>query len=184
MSRIDALRSDLGGPHPRAATKVRNHLEPYVRAFIERAPFAVMATSSANGDCDASPKGGKPGFVKVLDERTLLIPDIGGNRLFQSYANLESNPKLGLVFMIPGMEITARVNGRVEVLDADEIEARGVRAEVSNPDANSGLVQGLRLTIDEAYLHCPRSMRFSELWDTAAIEANAGRSLESLRAGD
>jgi len=82
MSRIDALRTELGGAHPIAAKKVKDHLEPYVRAFIENSPFAVMSSSNSSGDCDASPKGGEPGFVKVLDDRTLLIPDIGGNRLF------------------------------------------------------------------------------------------------------
>jgi uncharacterized protein len=76
MSRIDTLRTELGGAHPLAATKVKDYLEPYVRAFIEHSPFAVMASSNANGDCDASPKGGKPGFIKVIDEayRTSTVP--------------------------------------------------------------------------------------------------------------
>jgi len=91
MSRIDALRTELGGAHPVAAKKVKDHLEAYVQAFIEHAPFAVMASNNADGDCDASPKGGLPGFVKVLDDRTLLIPDIGGNRLFQSFQNLKAS---------------------------------------------------------------------------------------------
>ena len=102
MSRIDNLRAELGGAHPLAATKVKDYLEPYVRAFIEHSPFAVMASSNANGDCDASPKGGKPGFIKVIDDRTLLIPDVGGNRLFQSFQNFESNPKAGFIFIDSG----------------------------------------------------------------------------------
>ncbi len=180
MSRIDALREELGGAHPAAAKKVKDHLEPYVQAFIQRAPFVVLASSNAHGDCDASPRGGRPGFVKVLDERTLLIPDIGGNRLFQSYQNLESNPRAGLVFMIPGMEITVRVNGGVQVVEPLEIQAMGVRPEVSWDDENSGLVQGLLLSVEEAYFHCPRSFRFADLWNTQTIEANSGLSLKDL----
>ncbi|MEM7255300.1 MAG: pyridoxamine 5'-phosphate oxidase family protein [Pseudomonadota bacterium] len=181
MSRIAALREDLGGAHPRAATKVKDYLEPYVQAFIENASFAVMASSNGDGDCDASPKGGKPGWVKIVNERTLLLPDIGGNRLFQSYENFETNPKAGFVFIIPGMETTARVNGRVEILEPDQVAQYGIEPDVHAPDANSGLVQGFLLHIDEAYFHCPRSMRFADIWNTDMIEANKARNLKSLK---
>lgn len=180
MNRIEALRSDLGGAHPAAAKKVKDHLEPYVQAFIRSSPFAVMASANAEGDCDASPKGGLPGFIKVLDERTLLIPDLGGNRLFQSFENFESNPKAGLVFVIPGMEVTVRVNGRVRVVEPKELQGMGLAPEVMYTDENSTLVQGLLLTVDEAYFHCPRSFKFADLWNTEIIQANAGRSLKDL----
>ncbi|MEQ8858824.1 MAG: pyridoxamine 5'-phosphate oxidase family protein [Pseudomonadales bacterium] len=180
MSRIDTLRETLGGAHPRAATKVKDHLEPYVQGFIRRSPFAVMATSNADGDCDASPKGGKPGFVRIIDERTLLIPDLGGNRLFQSFQNFESNPKAGFVFMIPGMDVTVRVNGRVRVVDAAEVDALGGAVETHFVDANTRLIQGLLLSVDEAYFHCPRSFQFAELWNAETIEANAALSLKDL----
>jgi PPOX class probable FMN-dependent enzyme len=182
MSRIDALRIELGGAHPVAATKVKDHLEPYVRAFIEQSPFAVLSSSNARGDCDASPKGGHPGFIKVIDDRTLLIPDVGGNRLFQSYQNFESNPKAGLLFLIPGMDVTVRVNGRIRVVEPDELRSRGIAAQVAKPDANSGLVQGLVLDIDEAYFHCPRSFQFADLWNTETIAANRARSIKDLKA--
>jgi len=182
MSRIDALRAELGGAHPVAATKVKDHLEPYVRAFIEQSPFAVLSSANANGDCDASPKGGHPGFVKVVDDRTLLIPDIGGNRLFQSYQNFESNPKAGLLFLIPGMDVTVRVNGRIRVVDKGDLESRGIVPEVAKPDGNSGLVQGLLLDIDEAYFHCPRSFQFADLWNTQTIASNRTRTLKDLKA--
>jgi uncharacterized protein len=181
MSRIDALRTELGGAHPVAAKKVKDHLEPYVRAFIEHAPFAVMSSSNADGDCDASPKGGLPGFVKVIDERTLLIPDIGGNRLFQSFQNFESNPKAGLLFLIPGMDVTVRVNGRIRVVEPDELASIGIAPEVLNPDGNAGLVQGLMLSVDEAYFHCPRSFQFAELWNNDTIAANRKRSIKDLK---
>jgi len=180
MSRIDALREQLGGAHPAAARKVKDHLGPYVQAFIKRAPFVVLASASAEGDCDASPKGGLPGFIKVLDERTLLIPDIGGNRLFQGFQNFESNPKAGLVFMIPGMEVTVRVNGRVQVVEPVELEAMGVRPELSWDDDNAGLVQGILLSVDEAYFHCPRAFKFADLWNGETIAANAALSIKEL----
>jgi predicted pyridoxine 5'-phosphate oxidase superfamily flavin-nucleotide-binding protein len=181
MSRIDNLRAELGGAHPLAATKVKDHLEPYVWAFIEHSPFAVMASSNTSGDCDASPKGGKPGFIKVIDDRTLLIPDVGGNRLFQSFQNFESNPKAGFIFMIPGTDVTARVNGRVRVVEPAELDSMGIQPEVWNGDTNSGLIQGILLSIDEAYFHCPRSFQFADLWNTETIEANAKRSLKDLK---
>lgn len=180
MSRIDTLRAELGGVHPLAETKVKDHLEPFVQAFIKHAPFAVMASSNSGGDCDASPKGGQPGFAKVLDERTLLIPDVGGNRLFQSYENFETNPKAGLVFIIPGTDVTARVNGRVEVVDQAGLRDMNLSAEVLYTDANSELVQAIVLKVDEAYFHCPRSFRFADLWNTSTIEDNAKRSLKDL----
>ena len=183
VSRVDELRALLGGAHELAVNKVKGHLEPYVRAFIEHAPFAILSSSDAEGNCDASPKGGLPGFIKVVDERTLLIPDIGGNRLFQSYQNFESNPKAGLLFMIPGMNVTVRVNGRIELLEPEALTARGIEPELSWTDENSGLIQGILLHIDEAYFHCPRSMQFADLWNTATIEANNQRSLKSLKDG-
>jgi uncharacterized protein len=181
MSRIARLREELGGAHPVAATKVKDHLEPILRGFIARSPFVVMATSNADGDCDASPKGGLPGFIKVLDDRTLIIPDVGGNRLFQGFQNIESNPKVGLVFMIPGVDVTVRVNGRVGVLEADALAEQNVRGDVHKPDGNAGLIQGLKLSIDEAYFHCPRSFQFADLWNRGTIEANATLSLKDLR---
>ncbi len=184
MSRIESLRAELGGPHPAAATKVKNYLEPVVKGFIRRSPFAIMASSNASGDCDASPKGGLPGFIKVVDDRTLLIPDVGGNRLFQSYENFESNAKAGLVFIIPGMEVTARVNGQVRLVEGAELEAMAVQPEVSWTDANSCVVQAIMVAVDEAYLHCPRSFKFADLWNVETIQANAGLSVKDLRGVD
>jgi predicted pyridoxine 5'-phosphate oxidase superfamily flavin-nucleotide-binding protein len=182
MSRTAQLRTELGGVHPLAEKKVKDHLEPYVQAFIRNAPFAVMASCNAAGDCDASPKGGKPGFVKILDDRTLLIPDIGGNRLFQSFENFETNAKAGFIFMIPGMDVTVRVNGRVRVADKGEVEGHGVAPELHMTDAGSSLVQGIVLSVDEAYFHCPRSFQFADLWNADTIATNALRSIKSLLA--
>jgi PPOX class probable FMN-dependent enzyme len=179
--RVEALREALGGAHPLAVDKVKDHLEPYVRAFIENAPFAILSTSDSLGNCDASPKGGLPGFVKVIDDQTVLLPDIGGNRLFQSYENFESNPKAGLLFLIPGMNVTARINGRVSVIDREGMVDRGVEPELAWTDENSSVVQGILIDIDEAYFHCPRSMNFANLWDAETIEANSKISIKGLK---
>jgi predicted pyridoxine 5'-phosphate oxidase superfamily flavin-nucleotide-binding protein len=170
-----------GDPHPAINAKIKPVMDEVVQQFIQSAPFVVMATSSANGNCDASPKGGKPGFVKVLDERTLLLPDIAGNKLFQSYENIESNPKAGLIFMIPGCGVTVRVNGRVSVVDQQALQAMGVAGEISeeiseeifDPDEKAATLQALRLEVDEVYPHCPRAFKFSRLWDTEITQSNA-----------
>jgi PPOX class probable FMN-dependent enzyme len=166
-----------GDPHPAINAKIKPVMDEVVQQFIQSAPFVVMATSNASGDCDASPKGGKPGFVKVLDEQTLLLPDIAGNKLFQSYENIESNPKAGLIFMIPGCGVTVRVNGRVSVVDQQALQAMGVAGEISeeifDPDEKAATLQALRLEVDEVYPHCPRAFKFSRLWDTEITQSNA-----------
>jgi hypothetical protein len=162
-----------GQPHPAIDAKVQPFMDAVVQEFIQSTPFVVMATSNANGDCDASPKGGKPGFVKVLDDKTLLLPDIAGNKLFQSYENIETNPKAGLIFIIPGCGLTVRVNGSVRVIGQDELQQMGIDGEIFDPDDNTQTLQALRLTVDEVYPHCPRAFRFSRLWDTDFIAANA-----------
>lgn len=170
--RIDALRTEFGNPSERSAKKIVDYMTEEVMEFIGNSPFAVLASSNSNGDCDASPRGGKPGFVSVLDTKHILLPDISGNRLFQSYTNIESNPKAGLIFFIPGYSKMARVNGRVKVLEKEDIIQLYKELEVNNPDANTHLIQGLMFTVDEAYTHCPRALNFSKLWDTGQIEDN------------
>ncbi len=157
----------FGQPAERTRGKVRPYMAPWIQDFIRQSPFCVVATSSAGGDCDASPKGGKPGFVKVLNDRQLFIPDVAGNKLFHGYQNIESNPKAGLVFFIPGHNSTVRVNGTVKVIDASELQE--VRLEVHNPDERAKVLQGLLLDVEEAYSHCPRALRFANLWDTDTI---------------
>jgi hypothetical protein len=167
-----------GQPHPTIEAKVQSFMDSVVQEFIQSAPFVVMATSNANGDCDASPRGGKPGFVKVLDDKTLMLPDIAGNKLFQSHENIESNPKVGLIFMIPGCGLTVRVNGRVDVIDRDELLKLQISGEIFDPDDRAETLQALQLRVDEAYPHCPRAFRFSRLWDTDFIAQNASDKAE------
>ena len=164
-SRIETLRNLHGDPSERAQKKVVNYLADDVIAFIKESPFAVLSTADSDGNCDASPRGGKPGFVKIINNKTLLMPDIRGNRLLQSTSNLTSNPKSGLVFFIPDNNNSVRVNGSVQFLDVEKIKELGVNNDVFNPNETAEMVQGLLITVDEAYRHCPRALSFSNLWN-------------------
>ena len=174
----------FGYPKGRAAIKVKGYMTPYVQEFIGRSPFVVMATCGASGHCDASPKGGKPGFVQVLDEGHLLFPDVAGNKLFQSYQNLDSNPNVGLVFFIPGVNDTVRVNGRVSIEDKEELVRREVELSLYEPDDNSRHLQGIIIEVEESYGHCPRALNFSRLWDAQEIMANQAERPISQRPAD
>ena len=162
---MNSFQEIFGPPSAGAANKVVDYMTDWVQGYIRHAPFAIMASADPNGNCDASPKGGKPGFIKVLDERHLLIPDVAGNRLFQSYDNMSQNPRIGLLFMIPGVDSTARVNGRVELLDKEAMAAKNIALEIFNPDEEAKVIQGLLLTVEESYSHCPRALKFSNSWD-------------------
>ncbi len=177
MTAINQFQEQFGAPSKGATSKVVPYMIDWVQEFIRHSPFAILASSNASGACDASPKGGKPGFVKVIDERHLLIPDVAGNRLFQSYDNLSSNSQVGLLFFIPGEDCTARVNGTVEVVDKEKLSTMNINMEIFNPDENSKILQGLLLTVDESYAHCPRAMKFSNLWDTNTIQHNRDNPL-------
>ena len=168
----NAFTNKFGFPKERPATKVKGYLLDNVKDFIRQSPMMVMATSAADGSCDASPKGGLPGFVKVLDDSTLLIPDVAGNNLFQSYINMSENAQIGIVFFIPGIRETVRVNGRVKLIDKEELERLEIELEVNNPDDNSRVQQGIVVEIEEAYGPCPRALAFSKFWDTAQLEEN------------
>lgn len=157
----------FGLPKERPTTKVLDRLSEKVQDFVRRSPFLVMATSAADGACDASPKGGKPGWVKVLDDRTLLIPDVAGNKLFQSYLNMAENPHIALIFFIPGVGETARVNGRVRIVDRAALDELQVALEVFDPDENAKILQGVVVEVGEAYGHCPRALTFSRLWQAS-----------------
>ena len=176
MSDTNLFQEKFGKPSGRAATKVVPYMDEWVQNFIRNAPFAVLSTSSGEGHCDASPKGGKPGFVKILDETHLLIPDVAGNRLFQSYDNVSRNPRAGLLFMIPGVNSTARVNGTVEVVDAEALAEKNIEMEIFNPDEAAKILQGILLTVEESYGHCPRAFNFSDLWNEETIRQNKEES--------
>ena len=166
------FNEDFGPASDRAVAKLKSHLTPYVQEFIQAAPFAVMATTGDGGRCDASPKGGKPGFVKVLDDKHLLFPDVAGNRLFQSYQNIDDNPYIGLIFFIPGINDTVRVNGKVSIVTKEDLERKNLGVSLYETDDRSKHLQGMLIEVEEAYGHCPRALNFSHLWDDEEIAKN------------
>jgi predicted pyridoxine 5'-phosphate oxidase superfamily flavin-nucleotide-binding protein len=166
----------FGLPSERASNKVRPFMVAWVQEFIRHSPFMVMATCDAANNCDASPRGGHPGFVKVLDDRHLLIPDVQGNKLFHSFENLESNPNVGLLFLIPGINASARVNGPVAVLQAGTQQFEQLSLEVFQPDYRAKLLLAFLVTVVESFGHCPRALKFSDLWNTETISTNVASS--------
>ena len=120
----EELRAIFGAPGERAVLKERPHLDGHTREFIARSPFVLVATSDRGGRCDVSPKGDAPGFVIVLDDTHLVIPDRVGNNRIDGLINIVENPHLGMIFLIPGREDTLRVNGRACIIRDGEILSR------------------------------------------------------------
>lgn len=151
------LRAFFGEPVPRTVQRQLDHLDDHCRHFISLSPFLVMASYSPEG-ADASPKGDPAGFVKVVDEKTLLIPDRRGNRRVDSMMNILDNPGVGLIFFVPGVEETLRVNGEARITtDAALLAPLAVKGR--SPEA------GLLITVKEAFFHCGKSIIRSKLWD-------------------
>jgi uncharacterized protein len=153
-----ALRRLLGEPADAVRAKVTDRVNALTRQFIELSPFVLLATSAPDGTCDVSPRGDPPGFVRVLDERTLLLPERPGNRLADSLRNILANPNVGLLFVIPGVGDTFRVNGRARIVTDQEL---------LEPSAVEGKVPklGLLIEIYEAFAHCSKAFLRSQLWD-------------------
>ena len=154
----DALRSLLGEPSALVQSKIADCLNDLTRQFIERSPFLCLGTSAADGTCDVSPKGDPAGFVRILDDRTLLLPDRPGNRLADSLRNVLENPHVALLFVIPGVTDTFRVNGRAEIVtDPELLERCAVEGKVPK--------LAMRIEIEQAYTHCSKAFLRSNLWD-------------------
>ncbi len=157
----DALRGHIGPVSPLAASKMLRRLDHFCRDFIALSPFLVLASCDAEGNADASPRGDGPGFVRVLDDTTLLIPDRRGNNLIDSFRNIVSSPGVGLVFMVPGIPETLRVNGKARATRDPALLAPSIMQERAP-------VTGLIVTVEEAYFHCGKALIRSKLWDPAS----------------
>lgn len=154
------LRQIMGEPTQRARDKTVTALDENCRAFIAASPFLLLASSDAQGRHDVSPKGDPPGFVQVLDDHTLVIPDRPGNRRADSLVNILHQPQVALLFLIPGKEDTLRVNGRAQVV-ADEGLRQGLAVAGKVPDL------AIVVQVQEAFIHCPKCMVRSHLWEPA-----------------
>jgi uncharacterized protein len=152
------LREIIGVPTDTVVAKIADHLNDLTRQFIERSPFVCVATASPDGGLDVSPRGDPAGFVRILDERTLLMPDRPGNRIADTLTNLLQDPRIALLFLIPGVGDTFRVNGTAVIVDDPELLA-GSAVEGRVP------ALGLLVSIEEAYTQCSKAMIRSELWN-------------------
>jgi uncharacterized protein len=153
----EELRALVGKPSELAIRKEIAYLDAHCRAFIARSPFVLIATSGASGRADVSPKGDPPGFVQVLDEHRLVIPDRPGNRRLDGMRNLLENPHVGLLFLIPGLEETLRVNGRAWIVRDEEVLARC--AVMGKPPT-----LGLGVYAEECFIHCAKAFKRAHLW--------------------
>ena len=155
------LRETYREPAPRAQQKVLDRIDRHARDFIALSPFCVISSLGADGRQDTSPRGDPPGFVAVLDERTLLIPDRPGNNQVDSLQNVLAHPEVGLLFLVPGMNETLRVSGTAEIVTDEALLAPLTVGRKAPPS-------GLRITVEEAFLHCGRSLIRSRLWEADA----------------
>lgn len=144
-----------------AVDKVVHALDDHCREFLSRSPMFVLSSADGDGVCDASPKGGAPGFVEVLDERHVAFADLSGNNRLDSFENLVANPSIAMLFLVPGLDETLRINGRARLrTDPDLLE----RFAVDGRAARVVVV----VEVDEAYVHCAKALRRSQLWDPSS----------------
>jgi len=153
----DELRGNYGEPMDIALMKQLGKLDAHCKDFISRSPFLCIGTSAADGKADVSPRGDPPGFVQVLDDNTIFIPDRPGNNRLDTMSNIVANPDVGLLFLIPGFEDALRVNGKAKLVKDEKILERcAVNRKVPT--------MGIMVEINEAYLHCAKAVRRSKLW--------------------
>lgn len=158
---MDELREVIGKKIPGLEEKNVDHLDDFSRAFIEKAPFLVLSTADGDGRVDASPKGDGPGFVEILDDRHVVLPDRPGNRLAYGHENILANPQVGLLFVIPGTSETLRVNGTATLSkDPELLQTLAARGKPA--------VLAIVVEIQECFFHCGKAFIRSKLWQPDA----------------
>ena len=152
------LREILGYPNEAIRRKQLAALDKHCREFIGLSPFLLIGSTNAAGQTDVSPRGDAPGFVQIIDETTLVIPDRPGNRRIDTLSNIVQQPQVGLIFLIPGQGETVRVNGRACIIrDAEVLDSSTVQGK--RP------LLAIAVEVEECYFHCPKSIRRAKLWD-------------------
>jgi PPOX class probable FMN-dependent enzyme len=155
---VAEIREIYGEPGERAVKKQLPRLEKHSRAFIALSPLVVIASADPSGRVDASPKGDAPGFVRVIDDETLLIPDRLGNNRIDTISNLLAAPGVGLIFFVPGLRETLRINGRAQITtDLALLEPCAVQGKLPR--------SGILVAADEVYFHCGKALIRSDLWN-------------------
>lgn len=157
VTNVDDLRGIYGPPSIGAVRKQIDALDDHCRRFLAASPFCLLATSAAGGTCDVSPRGGPPGFVTVLDDTHLAIPDLPGNRRVDTMSNMVENPNVGLLFLIPRLNETLRVNGRGWIVRDPELIERCQVMGKQRP-----VVIGVE--VQEVFIHCAKAFLRSQLW--------------------
>jgi PPOX class probable FMN-dependent enzyme len=155
---LEKLRSTYPPAKERSVRKQLDHLDRHCLRFVALSPFVVLASGSAGSHFDASPRGGEPGFVKALDPHTLHLPDAPGNNRLDTLENILATGRIGLLFLVPGVDETLRVNGRARLLDEQSV-VESFRNEKRTPK----LV--IEVKVEDAYLHCAKALMRSKLWD-------------------
>ena len=158
--RLPELRALYADPTERAQRKEIRHLDKHCKRFIALSPFLVLASADDQNRCDASPRGGDPGFVKVLGETTPLIPDAPGNNRLDTMQNIQTSGRLGVLFLIPGFDETLRVNGRARI----STDAEQIRLCTTEKRAPKVVIEVLA---EQVYLHCAKALMRSKLWNDA-----------------
>lgn len=161
VTSVEEIEAVIGTPVPQVLAKVVDRLDEVCRDFIARSPFCVIASAGANGHIDLSPKGDPAGFVRVLDDRRLAIPDRPGNRRTDTFRNLLEDPRLGIIFIIPGKPETLRLSGEARIV-RDEALRRSMAMSGRVPDF------AVVVYIERAFMHCPKCMIRSKLWEPSA----------------
>jgi uncharacterized protein len=181
IASVEELRRILRAPRPTTMAKVLTELDEQAVAFAQRCPFVLMATKGEDGTIEVSPKGDEPGFVRVEDSRTLLMPERPGNNLAFGLQNIIANGQVGLIFLVPQTGETLRVSGRAEILDDADLLAR-----LGSKDRPALLA--IRIHIVRCYFHCARSVLRAQLWKPEAWPAPAkvsfGRVIAPRVGGD
>jgi uncharacterized protein len=157
LESVDDLRAVYRPPGRGPIDKVIHRLDEHCVEFLAKSPFFVLSTANADGVCDGSPKGGPPGFVQALDGERLAWADLAGNNRLDSFQNLVTNPSVALLFMIPGLDETLRVNGTAELVADPDVCAR---VAIDGKPATVAVV----VTVAEAYIHCAKALRRGALW--------------------
>lgn len=159
ITSAEELRVLVGAPHEAVVKKSIAQIDDHILNYISKSPLFFLSTSNAEGRCDVSPRGDSPGFVHVLDDQTLTYPELNGNRRIDSMLNIVSNPYIGMLFLIPGMEEVLRINGRASIF------RKGKLLEQTQEKGITPLLTVL-VKVEECFIHCPRALKSSAIWET------------------
>ena len=173
VSNVDELRAIVGQPDQYVANKVKDRLSPIQRDWLAHSPLGFVATTDADGRVDVSPKGDPPGFVHVIDDTTIAIPERPGNRRVDGHLNVLERPHVGTLFLIPGRGDTLRINGTARILaDADYFDAMTVKGKWP--------ILALEIDVEEVFFHCAKAFLRSDAWDPSTWNPTAVPSVAQI----